>query len=59
MPEKKGPTLPEILEEQDRLVTRVGNSEIIQTQYGITIQGRCRSRPDSESIDDLSKPLSE
>lgn len=48
MTEKKHPAPPGVLEERDRVVTRFGNSEIIQTRDGITIQERCRSRPDSE-----------
>ena len=42
---KEKPALTEIIEERDRLITRVGDSEVVQTKEGITIQARCTNRP--------------
>lgn len=42
MSEKKQiPDPPEILKERDRLIMRIGNSEVVQTKEGITFQVRC------------------
>lgn len=59
MSDNENPALPEIVEERDRFVTKVGNIEIVQTADSITIQERCRSRLNSELVADSSKPLSE
>lgn len=49
---KEKPALPEIIEERDRLITRVGNSEVVQTKEGITLQARCTNRPNFSSEGD-------
>lgn len=46
MQEDKSPALPEIREEQDRMVIRIGDSEITQTKEAIICRARCRSRPE-------------
>lgn len=55
MDDKQSPALPEILEERDRIITRVGNSEIVMTKDSITIQERYKSRPGSSSEDNSKR----
>ena len=41
--------------ERECLIFRFGNTEIIQTNYSIRIQERCKCRQGSEPGDDLNK----
>lgn len=47
MEKQKNPAPPEVLVERDRVITRVGNTELIQTKDAIRIQARCKSHPHS------------
>ena len=52
---KGNPAPPEVLVERDRVVSRFGDSELVITKDGITIQARCKNRPAPSSGGDWSK----
>lgn len=53
--EKETPALPEIIEGRDKLVVRIGDSEVVQTKDCITIRVQCKNRPDFGLRGDSSK----
>lgn len=48
---------PDVQIERDAVTIRCGERETIATKDGIRIRERCKSRPDSEPMDDSNKPL--
>lgn len=51
----KGPALPQIMEERDRVTIRFGETEVIHTAAGIKIQAQYRNHPGFGSTDDSNK----
>lgn len=48
---------PDVRIERDNVTIRCGERETIATKDGIRIRERCKSRLDSEPMDDSNKPL--
>lgn len=48
---------PDVQIERDAVTIRCGERETIATKDGIRIRERCKSRLDSEPMDDSNKPL--